>query len=308
MNTTTQPLRIAAIHDLSGFAEQEQPEQAIHSPVGCLPKSQRIAAIHDLSGFGRCSLSVIMPIISAMGIQVCPVPTAILSTHTGGFDDMVFRDMTDYVSRAYEHYKALDLEFDAVYSGFLASDKQIDSCLQFFRGYPAALKVVDPVMGDNGKPYKTYTPQLCARMSELTRIADIITPNLTEAAILLGEDYTPVLTPALAENWLKRLCEHAGIAVITGAVINNQVCNIGLDRNTANGLIRCDYEHIPVHYPGTGDIFASVLTGAVVGGNDLQTAMNRATHFARKAVKVTYKAAGESRNGVMFEGLLHELR
>jgi len=179
-----------------------------------LSVSKKVVAIHDLSGFGRCSLTVIIPILSAMGIQVCPVPTAILSTHTGGFDNMVFKDLTDYISLCYQHYKSLNLEFDAIYSGFLASSAQIDCCFEFFRGsegdagFSNALKIVDPVMGDNGKPYKTYTKELCSRMNELVSIADIITPNLTEAAILLDEDYSPNLNQETAQEWLKRLCEY----------------------------------------------------------------------------------------------------
>jgi len=278
----------------------------------CRTSASRVAAIHDLSGFGRCSLTVIIPILSAMGVQVCPVPTAILSTHTGGFDNMVFKDLTDYISPCYNHYKSLDIEFDAIYSGFLASSAQIDGCLEFFRGYDNALKVVDPVMGDNGKPYKTYTQSLCNRMSELVRIADIITPNLTEAAILLGEDYTPALNSQTAREWLKRLCGYSRISVITGVTIGENVCNIGFDRDTGTmytelyqQILGCDDN--PVHYPGTGDIFASVLTGSILNGGELGEAINRATSFARNAVAVTHEAGGVPRNGVMFEGILPQL-
>ena len=115
----------------------------------------RVAAIHDLSGFGRCSISVILPVLSAMGVQVCPVLTAVLSAHTGGLGDVVFRDLTDYIHPTLEHYKKLGIDFEAVYSGFLGSEEQVGSCLEFFKAYPNALKVVDPVMGDNGKAYKT---------------------------------------------------------------------------------------------------------------------------------------------------------
>jgi pyridoxine kinase len=268
-------------------------------------KPKSVAAIHDLSGFGRCSLTVIIPTLSAMGIQVCPVPTAILSTHTGGFDNMVFKDLTDYISPAFAHYKRIGANFDAVYSGFLASAEQICGVLEFFRGYPGALKVVDPVMGDNGKPYKTYTPQMCSRMGELVKIADIITPNLTEAAILLGESYTPALTRESAQNWLERLCKFAPVAVITGVIIDGRVCNIAKNRDNVH--IHAEYEHIPVHYPGTGDIFASVLTGATLGGHGLKAAVEKATDFARKSVAITYESGGEPRNGVFFERLLNEL-
>jgi pyridoxine kinase len=240
-----------------------------------------------------------------MGIQVCPVPTAILSTHTGGFENMVFHDLTDYITPCFSHYKSIGVTFDAVYSGFLASAEQICGCLEFFRGFENALKVVDPVMGDNGKPYKTYTPQLCRRMGELVRVADIITPNVTEAAILLGEEYSHTLTREVAQSWLTRLCEFSKIAVITGVVIDDRVCNIAMERDV--GVVSVGYEHIPVHYPGTGDIFASVLTGSVLNGCDLQSAVKKATDFARKSVAVTHESGGEPRNGVMFERLLGDL-
>lgn len=161
-----------------------------------------IAAIHDLSGYGRCSLSVILPVISAMGIQVCPVPTAVMSTHTGGFTDIAMEDLTDHISACYNHYEKLHLKFDAIYSGFLSSPKQVDCCLEFLHGNPDSLKVVDPVMGDNGKPYSTYTPELICRMKELVDAADVITPNLTETCMLLGEECPPVMSVAQARSWL----------------------------------------------------------------------------------------------------------
>ena len=145
-------------------------------------QNKRVAAIHDLSGVGRCSLTVIMPILSAMGVQACPVPTAILSTHTGGFGEVAFQDLTDYLPQALSHYQRLNLDFSCVYSGFLGSEAQIDHCLAFFQAYPDALAVVDPVMGDHGRAYRTVTEGMQRRMIELVGIADIITPNFTEAA------------------------------------------------------------------------------------------------------------------------------
>lgn len=163
---------------------------------------------HDLSGVGRCSLTVIMPILSAMGVQACPVPTAILSTHTGGFGEVAFQDLTDYLPQALSHYQRLNLDFSCVYSGFLGSEAQIDHCLAFFQAYPDALAVVDPVMGDHGRAYRTVTEGMQRRMIELVGIADIITPNLTEACILLGEPYNPMpLTRAQAKSMLARLSE-----------------------------------------------------------------------------------------------------
>ncbi|MBQ8904300.1 MAG: bifunctional hydroxymethylpyrimidine kinase/phosphomethylpyrimidine kinase, partial [Oscillospiraceae bacterium] len=122
-----------------------------------MEKQKRVAAIHDLSGYGRCALTVILPVISAMGIQCVTVPTAVLSTHTGGFSNFILRDTTDFISPCCRHYKELDVHFDAIYSGFLASEEQADCCLEFFESFPDALKIVDPVMGDDGTAYQTYT-------------------------------------------------------------------------------------------------------------------------------------------------------
>ena len=264
-------------------------------------KQMRVAAIHDLSGFGRCSLAVIMPVLSAMGIQCCPVPTAVLSTHTGGFEDIAIKDLTDYIAPALAQYKKLGIGFDSVYSGFLASAEQIDHCLEFFSAYKDSLKVVDPVMGDHGKPYRTYTPELCKRMGELVNVADVITPNLTEAAILLGEKYPPQLTAAEVRSWLARLCERVKVAVITGVPLaEGVIANVGCDREKG-GFWRVDCDYVPAGYPGTGDIFASVLTGGLLSGDSLPIAMDRASMFTQIAIKNTYSYGLEPRNGVLFE-------
>lgn len=265
----------------------------------------KVAAIHDLSGVGRCSLSVIIPTLSAMGIQVCPVPTAILSTHTGGFGEVVMHDLTDYIIPALGHYKRLKLDFDCIYSGFLASTSQIDHCLEFFSSYPDALKVVDPVMADNGKPYKTCNPELRRRMGELAAVADIITPNMTEAAILLGED--PTLMPRSAtemKSILVRLSELGPrIVVITSAYVCGECFNAGYDREY-NKFWKVPYTQVNAGYPGTGDVFASVLTGSVLRGDSLPIAMNRAAAFLELAIKTTYGYSTDPREGILLERCL----
>ena len=268
--------------------------------------NKRVAAIHDLSGIGRCSLTVILPILSVMGVQCCPVPTAILSTHTGGFGDIELRDLTDYTIPALNHYKKLGEKFDCIYSGFLASTGQIDHCLDFFNSYPNSLKVVDPVMGDHGKPYRTCTKELCERMIELVSIADVITPNLTETAILLGEKYpTSPMTSAQTKSWLVRLSEKGpNIIVITGIVLADGTnCNVGYDKKRNSfWKVVCDY--VPVSYPGSGDIFSSVLVGGLLKGDSLPIAINRATSFTEIAIKTTYSYSTETRYGIMIESSL----
>lgn len=268
--------------------------------------NKRVAAIHDLSGIGRCSLTVIIPILSVMRVQVCPVPTAILSSHTGGFGDVVMRDLTDYIPNALEHYKRLGESFDCVYSGYLASYDQLEHCRQFFNAYPASLKVVDPVMGDHGKCYKSITENLCKGMAELVKEADIITPNLTEAAILLGEKYTEgMMSTSQAKSWLVRLSEKGpDIVVMTSVILADGThCNLGYDKNhNSFWKVACDY--VPVNYPGSGDVFSSVLVGSVLNGESLPIAMNRATTFTEIAIKTTYSYSSEPRNGIMIESCL----
>lgn len=266
-------------------------------------RPQRVACIHDISTFGRCSLSVILPVLSAMGVQALPIPTAVLSTHTGGLGEVEFRDLTDFIPPVLEHYKRLGLELECIYTGFLGSQRQIDHCLDFFSAYPKGLAIVDPVMGDHGRAYKTCTPEICARMSELVRAANVITPNLTEACILLGREYDArPLTRADAKSMLVRLSELGPeYVVMTGVQLaTGQLANIGYDRgNNTFWAVSCDY--VPVSYPGTGDIFASVLTGAFLTGDSLPIAMSRATQFLEKAIKTTFSYGADTRHGVMLE-------
>lgn len=263
---------------------------------------KKVAAIHDISGVGRCSLTVIIPVLSAMGIQVCPVPTAVLSAHTG-YGEFVMRDLTDYLPAALEHYKKMGTQFDCVYSGFLASAEQIDYCRDFFLSFPDALKVVDPVMGDDGKAYATYTNELCSRMSELVAVADIITPNLTEAAILLGEPYpTAPLTHSEAKSWLVRLSKQgAKVVVITSCPLaDGGMSTVGYDKES-NSFWMVKNDYVPMSYSGSGDMFASVLTGGLLKGDSLPIAMNRATSFTQLAVKKTYSYGTPWTDGIMLE-------
>ena len=266
-------------------------------------RPKRVAAIHDLSGFGRCSLSVILPTLSVMGVQVCPVPTTVFSTPTGGLGSVEQRDLSDFTLPCLEHYRRLGLEFECVYSGFLSSQEQIDHCLKFFSTYQDALAVVDTVMGDHGRPYRTITPQMRSRLGELVRVADIITPNLTEACMLLKIPYfNEGLSRAQAKSLLVRLSELGpNYVVITGApMASGSIANIGYDRqNNSFWYIDCDY--VPVSYPGTGDLFASVLTGGFLTGDSLPMAMGRAAYFVERCIKTTFSYSSDTRYGVMLE-------
>ena len=268
---------------------------------------KRVLAIHDLSGFGRCSLTAITPVLSVMGVQVCPVPTAILSTHTGGLGDPVITDLTDSLLPALRHYQSLGLDFDCIYSGFLGDSRQIECCKAFFEAYPKALKVVDPVMGDHQKPYRTCTPPLRAKMKSLARTGDVITPNATEAAMLLGMDFTrPVrFTPLSAKKWLRTLCaQGAGRAVITSAEMDGGRYNLLFDGET---FFRIRGRYASGSYPGTGDIFTAVPTGGLLAGQSLAEAAQRATQFVEEAISLTAAAGTDPRHGVLVEAALPKL-
>lgn len=271
-----------------------------------LQRPPRVAAIHDLSGFGRCSLSVILPTLSAMKVQVCPVVTAVFSTHTGGLGEVVFRDLTDYLTPTLEHYKRLKLEFECVYSGFLGSLEQIDHCLEYYAAYPDALAVVDPVMGDHGRPYRTYTPEMCRRMKELAAVADLITPNLTEASILLGEEYPSApLRQFESKRLVARLSELGPrLVTVTGVELaDGTISNLGYDRDRGD-YWRVDCNYVPASYPGTGDIFASVMVGSLLNGDSLPMAIERATRFLEIAIRTTFSYGSDTRYGVMLESCL----
>lgn len=272
----------------------------------------RVAAVHDISGFGRCSLTVIMPILSCMGVQVCPIPTAVLSTHSGGFGDMVFDDLTNNMECYIEHWAKLDLSFDCIYTGFLGNEKQIDIVANFCERFRSGEKrqiVVDPVMGDYGKLYKTYTEGMQKKMKHLVEKAHIITPNLTETAFLLGRDYsTAPMNDSKIKSTLSALSEMGPeITIITGVTDDKErSVNVAYDREQ-DIYWKVPYVPIPASYPGTGDAFTSVMIGALMQGDSLPMAIERASDFVALAIKMTYGYRTDSREGIMLEKALHSL-
>ena len=268
----------------------------------------RIAAIHDLSGFGRCSLTVILPILSAMGLQCCPVPTAFLSTHTGGFEGFTFLDMTEEMPKVANHWNTLGLDFQAIYSGFLGSERQIHIVEDFIRIFRRkdTVVVVDPVMGDHGEVYKTYTPAMCAGMAQLAAQADVITPNLTEAALLLGIPYE---TLSADEADCRSIAEQLSMdgrrsVVLTGASVDPDLTGaVCFDAKTGRTDI-LQAERVPRTFLGTGDVFASVLTGALVKGDALPEATRHAVDFVHACAARTMEKNIPLREGVDFEPLL----
>ncbi|HEX3025908.1 MAG TPA: pyridoxamine kinase [Clostridia bacterium] len=268
----------------------------------------RVAAINDISGFGRCSLTVAIPILSAMGIQCCPLPTAVLSQHTG-FEHFYFNDLTPQMSAYIESWKLQGLRFDTVYSGFLGSEEQIRLVDGFITAQKEnALIFVDPVMGDGGKVYPTYTSQMCDGMRELVHKANIITPNITEACLLTGTPY-PGEAPgiAAAKEMAVKLAELGpAYSVITGICRGNQITSLAYDGNEKN-FFTCSVERTDVPYLGTGDIFASVLCGCMTKGQSLRSALQNACDFVRDTTQYTKKLGSPIMDGVAFEPLLFHL-
>lgn len=268
----------------------------------------RVAAVHDMSCFGRCSLTVIMPILACMGIQVCPLPTAILSTHLGGFGKPAFCDFTDHMPDFFQHWKREGITFDCIYSGFLASEEQIEVVCKFIDEFSIhdSLIMVDPVMGDDGKLYSTYTPHMQEQMKTLIKKADIITPNYTEACFLLGEAYQVDHCDTLRmQKWLMRLADLGpSMVVMTGIpCTTDKIITMGYDRNKdSHWEVSNDY--IPAGYPGTGDVFASVLAGYLLKGVSLPMAMQQAADFVGMAIKETFTAGTNPREGVLLEKVL----
>jgi pyridoxine kinase len=270
-----------------------------------------VAAVHDLSCFGRCSLTVIIPTLTALGVQTVPLPTAILSTHLGGFSGMDICDFTEHLPAVFTHWQQEGIVFDGIYSGFLASERQIDvvSCFIDMFSANVPLVLVDPVMGDAGRLYSTCTLKLQQSMSRLVKKAAIITPNFTEACLLLGEEYQdPLPDSAVIDEYLRRLADlgpHS--VVITGIPVSGgQLLNAGYDRISGT-LLRDLHDYLPVRYPGTGDIYASVLLGSLLRGEDLASAMLRAAEFVALAINVTYGAGTPVREGVLLEQVLPAL-
>lgn len=272
----------------------------------------RIAAVHDLSAFGRCSLTVIAPTLSAMGVQCCPVETAYLSTHTGGFAGNTFLDLTDQMEPLTAHWRSLGLTFDAVYTGFMGSREQIGRTADLIRTFrrPECRIIVDPVMGDHGRPYRTYTPGMCQAMTELAAEADLITPNATEAALLLGADCGDVRLNAGAD--CRRWCGALSLdgrrsVVLTGVSLTADTVGAAcFDRDTG----RVDFVSAPLvpgQFHGTGDLFASVLAGAAVRGWPLAEAAQLAADFTSQCVRRTWESDAPRREGVEFEPLLWRL-
>lgn len=263
------------------------------------------AAIHDLSGFGKCSLTVALPVLSACGVETSALPTAVLSTHTGGFTGYTYRDLTPELLPMAKHWKSVGARFHALYSGFLGSGEQIGMVEEVFEMFrePGSLILVDPVMGDGGKLYSTYTREMADGMVRLCRRADVVAPNMTEACHILGLPYDPgPYTREGLEGLLRALCDLGPRqAVITGAWLQKGELGAACF-NRETGEMRLSLRpEIPGYFHGTGDLFSSTLLGGLLNGMPLYEACDTAVEFTHRTIATTAQSGADTRFGPKFE-------
>lgn len=270
---------------------------------------KKIAVINDLSGFGRCSLAVSMPIISYMGIQCCPVPTSIFSNHTG-FKEYFFDDYTQHMDAYIEKWHKLGLKFEGITSGFLGSKEQIEMVIRFVNEFRSGRTkvIIDPVMGDHGKIYATYTEEMCKEMQRLVAYADIITPNLTECCRLTG-------TPYKETGWKKKelyqmaqtlFAQGPERVVITGIPQGEFIANYVMERGKEPKLLRT--HKAGTERSGTGDVFASIIAADAVNGVAFDSSVKKASNFVKKCILKSVELEIPQTDGVCFEEILYSLK
>lgn len=270
-----------------------------------------VVAVHDLSCHAKSSLTVVIPTLAALGVEASVLPTALLSTQTDGFDSYVYVDLTETMERVLDHWESLALRFDSIYSGFLGSQRQIDTVSRLIDGQHRLanhpLVLVDPVLGDQGKPYGPVSGELIGRMEHLVAKADVITPNLTEAALLLHRPFEPGLKTDEAIGWAKDLSALGPRCVaITSVMDGAQGITVAYDAKT-DKAIASRQSYVPVSYPGCGDLFAAILCALMVRGQDFLTAADRCATVVSKAVHLSWERKTEQRKGVAVELIMGDL-
>lgn len=270
----------------------------------------RVAAVHDLCGYGKCSLGIAIPVLSAAGIDVCPVPTSLFSAHTK-FPKFYMHDTTAMLGDYLDAWQEEGVELDGIYSGFLGSAEQVGAIRRLYREYPGALRIVDPVMGDGGEKYPTYTDEMCEAMKGLVDGADVLTPNLTEAAILTGVAYAGQnVDDAHVGRTVDALLEMGAKSVVLKGIvrpgekaIRNYVAVAGED----GAPEEVASELLPFMLHGTGDLFASGLTAAIFCGRNLRAAVEFAGTLVRDAMAITRDQPNFELRGVSFESVLGDV-
>lgn len=274
-------------------------------------RQNKIALINDYSGFGRCSVAVQLPIISALHVQCCPLPTSIFSNHTG-FPDFFYQDCTSYMPDYIARWEKLGLRFRGICTGFLGSSEQIGIVAGFIRQFRTAdtVVLVDPVMGDYGSQYPTYTEEMCKEMVRLASVADIVTPNLTEACILTGTPYKEKWHMAELTDLARQVADlGTSRVVITGIPQNTFLCNLCLDRTGETEELHLFKTHkIGTSRSGTGDIFSAILIADAVNGVAFADSVKKASQFIRTCIKKAVEMEIPVTDGVPFEEVLTKLK
>ena len=273
---------------------------------------KKVAAIHDLSGFGRGSLTAIIPTLSAMGIQVCPLPTAVLSNHTG-YESFSYVDLTSSMQDYINEWKKLNLNFECIYSGYLGSYEQVKIVSDFIDDFKTkdTLVVVDPVMADDGVLYSKFDFDFVEYMNKLVKKADIITPNFTEAMLLLGNKQCP---SNISDNELKHILvelsnigpEMVVLTSVPDIIEPNNIITAVYDK-IKNKFYKIPCKHIPVYYAGTGDVFASVMIGGLLNGDSLQKSVTKSVDFLYKSISDSQQYDYDKMNSIVLEKDLHFL-
>lgn len=269
---------------------------------------KKIAVINDFSGFGRCSIAVALPIISTLKIQCCPLPTSIFSNHTG-FDSFFFDDYTDKMPLYINEWKKLGLQFDGITSGFLGSKKQIEIVTQFFKDFKTKenIIIVDPVMGDYGKIYATYTKEMCEEMKKLVQYADIITPNITELCILTDTPYQEKWKISELEKMTEELAEKGPEKiVVTGIVQKEFIANFCYEKGKSPKILRS--HRVGTQRSGTGDVFSSIIAADAVNQVPFDKSVKKASNFIKKCILKSIEMDIPVTDGVCFEELLQTLK
>ena len=271
---------------------------------------KRIVTIQDVSCFGKCSVTVALPLISAMGIECAIIPTSVLSTHTGGFEGFTFRDLSDDIPKIKNHWKKYNLKFDTIYTGYLGSVKQIDYTIDFIKDFKekSTLLFVDPAMADKGRMYTGFDSEFPSHMARLCAHADIIVPNITEASFLTGIPYTEDYDEEHVRTLLKKLCAiGAKKAVITGISYEKSTQGAYFYDSEVDEYYYYRAENIDRNFHGTGDTFASVFCGAITKGFDIKHALEIAVDFTVECIKATLPEAENHKYGVKFEECIPSL-
>lgn len=270
----------------------------------------RVAAVHDLCGYGKCSLGIAIPVLSAAGIDVCPVPTSLFSAHTK-FPKFYMHDTTAMLGDYLDAWQEEGVELDGIYSGFLGSAEQVGAIRRLYREYPGALRIVDPVMGDGGEKYPTYTDEMCEAMKGLVDGADVLTPNLTEAAILTGVAYAGQnVDDAHVGRTVDALLEMGAKSVVLKGIVRpgeKVIRNYVAVAGEGGAPEEVASELLPFMLHGTGDLFASGLTAAIFCGRNLRGAVEFAGTLVRDAMAITRDQPNYELRGVSFESVLGDV-